>query len=75
MVGRITCPPNSWGHFPSEQAALKIFDLVANQRRPNRTNLTGKTNGWNHTLNAPTVHYGDRIAATINDHHDPYKKI
>ena len=49
------------GHFPNEQAALKILYLVANQRRPNRTNLTGKTNGWKHILNALTVHYGDRI--------------
>jgi putative transposase len=51
------------GHFPSEQAALKVLYLVANQKRPNRTNLIGKTNGWKHILNALTVHYGDRIAA------------
>jgi transposase-like protein len=51
------------GHFPNEQAALKVLYLVANQRRPNRTNLTGKTNGWKAILNALTVHYGDRIAA------------
>lgn len=50
------------GHFPNEQAALKILYLVANQKRPNRTNLTGKTNGWKQILNALTVHYGDRIA-------------
>ena len=51
------------GHFPNEQAALKVLYLVANQQRPNRTNLIGKTNGWKHILNALTVHYGDRIAA------------
>jgi putative transposase len=51
------------GHFPNEQAALKVLYLVANQRRPNRTNLTGKTNGWKQILNALTIHYGDRIAA------------
>ena len=49
------------GHFPNEQAALKVLYLVANQKRPNRTNLIGKTNGWKHILNALTIHYGDRI--------------
>ena len=51
------------GHFPNEQAALKVLYLVATQRRKNRTDLIGKTNGWKHILNALTVHYGDRIAA------------
>jgi putative transposase len=51
------------GHFPTEQAALKVLYLVATQKRPNRENLIGKTNGWKHILNALTVHYGDRIAA------------
>jgi transposase-like protein len=52
------------GHFPNEQAALKVLYLVATQRRPNRENLSGKINGWKHILNALTIHYGDRIAAT-----------
>jgi transposase-like protein len=51
------------GHFPNEQAAMKVLYLVANQKRPNRSNLAGKTNGWKHILNALTIHYGDRIAA------------
>ena len=51
------------GHFPNEQAAMKVLYLVAQQRRPNRSNLIGKTNGWKHILNALTIHYGDRIAA------------
>jgi putative transposase len=51
------------GHFPNEQAAMKVLYLVANQKRPNRSNLVGKTNGWKHVLNALTIHYGDRIAA------------
>jgi putative transposase len=51
------------GHFPTEQAALKVLYLVATQKRPNRENLIGKTNGWKHILNALTVHYGDRVAA------------
>ena len=40
---------------------MKVLYLVATQRRPNRENLTGKTNGWKHILNALTVHYGERI--------------
>jgi putative transposase len=51
------------GYFPTEQAALKVLYLVATQKRPNRENLIGKTNGWKHIINALTVHYGDRVAA------------
>ena len=50
------------GHFPNEQAAMKILYLVATTKRNNRDNLTGKTNGWKTILNTLTVHYGDRIA-------------
>lgn len=53
------------GHFPNEQAALKVLYLVATQRRKNRENMTGKINGWKRILNTLTIHYGDRIA-TIN---------
>ena len=53
------------GHFPNEQAALKVLYLVATQRQRNRENLTGKINGWKQILNALTVHYGDRIS-TVN---------
>jgi putative transposase len=49
------------GHFPNEQAAMKVLYLVATQRRVNRENLTGKINGWKSILNALTIHYGDRI--------------
>lgn len=52
------------GHFPNEQAALKVLYLVATQKRKNRSNMTGKTNGWKNILNTLTVHYGDRIAAS-----------
>lgn len=51
------------GHFPNEQAALKVLYLVATRRRVNRDNLTGKINGWKQILNALTIHYGDRITA------------
>ena len=55
------------GHFPTEQAALKVLYLVATQKRKNRSNMSGKTNGWKNILNTLTVHYGERIAAnTIN---------
>jgi putative transposase len=50
-------------HFPNEQAALKVLYLVATERRPNRSNPTGKVNGWKTILNALTIHYGDRITA------------
>jgi putative transposase len=51
------------GHFPNEQAALKVLYLVAITRRPNRSDLIGKVNGWKQILNALTIHYGDRLAA------------
>ena len=53
------------GHFPNEQAAMKILYLVATTRRKNGGNLVGKTNSWNTILNTLTVHYGDRIADHI----------
>jgi putative transposase len=52
------------GHFPNEQAALKVLYLVATQHRPNRENLSGRINGWKSIQNALTVHYGDRITAS-----------
>jgi putative transposase len=50
------------GHFPNEQAALKVLYIVATTRWPNRENMTGRIHGWKQILNALTVHYGDRIA-------------
>jgi transposase-like protein len=52
------------GHFPNEQAALKVLYLVATQQRPNRVDLVGRVAGWKQILNALTVHYGERITAT-----------
>ena len=49
------------GHFPTEQAAMKVLYLVATEQRKNRTNMTGRINGWKTILNALTVHYGERI--------------
>ncbi|RIK09957.1 MAG: IS256 family transposase [Acidobacteria bacterium] len=53
------------GHFPNEQAAMKVLYLVATQKKKNRENMTGKIAGWNTILNALTIHYGDRIANNI----------
>ena len=51
------------GHFPNEQAALKVLYLVATERRKNRSNPTGRVHSWKQILNALTIHYGDRITA------------
>lgn len=52
------------GHFPNEQAALKVLYLVATTRRANRENMTGRIHNWKQILNALAIHYGDRIATT-----------
>jgi transposase-like protein len=52
------------GHFPTEQAAMKILYLTVRERRPNRSNPTGKINGWKNILNTLAITYGDRL--TIN---------
>ncbi len=49
------------GHFPNEQAALKVLYLVIRSPRPNRANVTGKTGGWKQALNALAMYYGERI--------------
>lgn len=50
------------GHFPNEQAALKVLYLTIREKVPSRTNAVGKINGWKSILNALTIHYGDRLA-------------
>jgi putative transposase len=49
------------GHFPNDQAALKVLYLVATERKHNRENLTGQIHGWKTILNTLTIHYGDRL--------------
>lgn len=49
------------GHFPTEQAAMKVLYLTAIKRRKNRQDLVGRINGWKAILNVLTIHYGDRI--------------
>lgn len=51
------------GHFPNDQAALKVLYLTIREHDPGRTNPVGKINGWKSILNALTIHYGDRLAA------------
>ena len=52
------------GHFPDEQAALKVLYLVIRSPIKNKTNATGGTAGWKEAINALTMYYGDRI--TLN---------
>ncbi|GAB3512512.1 IS256 family transposase [Amycolatopsis cihanbeyliensis] len=49
------------GHFPNDQAALKVLYLVINNPLKNRSNITGKVVGWKQALNALAMHYGDRL--------------
>jgi putative transposase len=49
------------GHFPNEQAALKVLYLVIRSPRPNRANVTGRTAGWKSALNSLAMFYGERI--------------
>ena len=49
------------GHFPNEQAALKVLYLVIRTPKVNRANVTGKTGGWKAALNVLALYYGDRI--------------
>jgi len=49
------------GHFPNEQAGLKVLYLTIRERRPNRSNPTGQINGWKAILNTLAITYGDRL--------------
>jgi transposase-like protein len=51
------------GHFPNEQAALKVLYLVIKNPLKNRSNITGRTVGWKQALNTLAMHYGDRLTA------------
>jgi len=50
------------GHLPNEQAAMKILYLTVRERRPNRSNPTGRINGWKSILNVLAMTYGERLA-------------
>jgi putative transposase len=49
------------GHFPTEQAAMKILYLTVRERRPNRSNPTGRITAWKSILNTLAITYGDRL--------------
>lgn len=49
------------GHFPTEQAALKVLYLAIRQRDPGRSNAVGRVQGWKTALNAFVIHFGDRL--------------
>jgi putative transposase len=53
------------GHFPHEQAALKVLYLCVKRRDKNRSNPTGRVPGWKKILNTLAVTYGDRIETAI----------
>jgi putative transposase len=41
--------------------AMKTLYLAVRERRPNRSNPTGKTNGWRNIVNTLAITYGDRL--------------
>ena len=49
------------GHFPTEQSALKILYLTVRERRPNKSNPTGRISGWKSILNVLAITYPDRL--------------
>jgi putative transposase len=49
------------GHFPNEQAAMKILYLTIMDHRPNRANPNGQVAGWKSILNTLALTYGDRL--------------
>lgn len=49
------------GHFPDEEAALKVLYLAVLERRPNRANPTCQIAGWKNILNVLSLTYGDRL--------------
>jgi putative transposase len=49
------------GHFPNDQAALKVLYLVIRNPLKNRQNITGRIGGWKDILNTLAMFYGDRI--------------
>jgi len=59
------------GHFPNEQATLKVLYLTIQERRPNRSNPTGQINGRKSILNTlATLRRPPRIDVAMS----PYTK-
>jgi putative transposase len=49
------------GHFPTEQAALKVLYLVIREKHKNGGNITARISSWKKALNAFALAYGDRL--------------
>jgi putative transposase len=49
------------GHFPTEQATMKIRYLTVIERRSSRANPTDRIHGWKSILNVLAITYGDRL--------------
>ncbi|GAB3863959.1 hypothetical protein GCM10029963_73560 [Micromonospora andamanensis] len=49
------------GHFPTEQAAMKVLYLVVQPKRRGGGSITGRVYGWTKALNALILAYGNRI--------------
>jgi transposase-like protein len=50
------------GHFPNDQAALKVLYLTIRTRDPRGGNAVGRVRNWKQVLNVLLLHYGDRIS-------------
>jgi transposase-like protein len=48
------------GHFPDEEATLRVLYLTIRERRPNRANPTGQIAGWKNILKVLAMTYSDR---------------
>jgi len=51
------------GHFPTEQAALKVLYLAAVRKEVNRPNPSAQVFGWVQVRNALLLEYGDRLGS------------
>lgn len=49
------------GHFPTDEAALKVLYLVIRDKPKNRPHVTGTTSAWTRALNAFALYYDERI--------------
>ena len=50
------------GHFPSEQAAIKVLYLTIRERDERGVSVVGVVRNWKQALNVFAMHYGDRIS-------------
>jgi transposase-like protein len=50
------------GHFPSEQAAIKVLYLTITQRPDRGVSIVGRVANWKAALNTFSMHYGDRVS-------------